>query len=456
MNRKKKVFLLLLCILILCSCFCGCEKNASVITDSSGNRIAQIVSMDAAGLKVTESTLRSAVEIAFDEAVDILCRKQNISKKDAKTALTKKGYKIQTSLMPEYCFKIEGTYVNNLNDTDSGCVIIEPTGKILAANSKNFSKSDTNFALENHAPCSAFKPLSVYAPLVDKGIYHYSEMIEDSPVSTVDDYHGAKREWPNNASGKYSRRPVTLETAIKESLNTAAVRSLQKLGIKNAVEFLTENFEINLESEQKHLAYGETEDLLGAIALGSTAAGCNPLQMAGYYEMFANGGTYTKPYCVLSILDRNGKEIYRAEPQTKRVIKETTAWIMNRLLNAVVSHAGTGKLAYINQISVGGKTGTNDNNQDNWFVGFTPQYVCAVWHGEGEGQNIAPFLFSKILTAIGCDKSLQYPACNEVLQRPYCDKTGLLSSPRCQHQLHGYYAKENVPGICTKCHFAQD
>ncbi len=451
MYRKKEIFTPLLCILILCGCFCGCEKKGSVITDSGGNRIAQIVSSDAAGPEVTESTLRSAVEIAFDEAMDIICQQQKISEREAKTALAEKGYRIETTLVPEYCAEIAESYEQHLDETDSGCVIIEPTGKILAAGSKNFSGSDINFALENHAPCSAFKPLSVYAPLIDRGIYHYSEMIEDSPVSTVDDYRGGKREWPYNASGKYTRKPVTLETAIKESLNTAAVRSLQKLGVKNAIGFLTENFGMDLESEEKHLAFGENEDLLGAIALGSTAAGCDPLQMAGYYEMFANGGTYTKPYCVLSILDRKGKEIYRAEPKAKRVIQETTAAIMNQLLRTVVSRDGTGKLARINQISVGGKTGTNDNNRDNWFVGFTPQYVCAVWHNEGEVQNIAPYLFSEILTAVGCDPSAEYPDCDAIIRRPYCERTGQLVSPHCRHALPGYYAEKNVPEVCSEC-----
>ena len=140
--------------------------------------------------------------------------------------------------------------------------------------------------------------------------------------------------------------------------------------------------------------YGE-EEVLGNLGMGYLREGVSPVDMAGYYQIFANGGKYYKPTAIYEIKDNSGKSIYKRNVSINQVIEKSTADIMNLLLQEVVSENGTGKDAMIDGLAVGGKTGTGEKG--NWFVGFTPEYTCAVWHSTQLEKNYGCKIFSKIL-----------------------------------------------------------
>ena len=175
--------------------------------------------------------------------------------------------------------------------------------------------------------------------------------------------------------------------------------------------------------------------------------------MAGYYQIFANSGNYSKPHSITKITDKGGKEIYNYKEKSKRVIKETTAYIMNKLLqNVVTAVDGTGKDARIKGVLVGGKTGTGDTNDGNWFVGFTPEYVCSVWHGKGLTKNTSPAVFSAIMTAVtenSQTKTAKFPSVSGVSQQAYCKESGKMLKYSCKKMEIGYYDSQHIPDVCN-------
>jgi penicillin-binding protein 1A len=125
------------------------------------------------------------------------------------------------------------------------------------------------------------------------------------------------------------------------------------------------------------------------MAIGGMTYGITPLELAGAYQLYANGGTFTKPYSYTRVLDSSGNVVLQKNTTPVRVISQETAVIINRLMQKVVNEApGTGTAAKLPNMTVAGKTGTSSNNNDQWFVGITPYYVGVVWMGYDEQQAI--------------------------------------------------------------------
>ena len=114
------------------------------------------------------------------------------------------------------------------------------------------------------------------------------------------------------------------------------------------------------------------------IALGS--APVSPLEMASAYGTLANDGTLVKPTAIIKIVGSDGAVIYEHKPSGTRVLTPQIAWATTQQLMGVVS-GGTGTRARLSGREVAGKTGTAQQYQDAWFVGYTPQLVTAVWMG---------------------------------------------------------------------------
>ena len=202
---------------------------------------------------------------------------------------------------------------------------------------------------------------------------------------------------------------------------------------------MEKSFGINLDYEKKQSALHGENEIIGNIALGSTNQGLSTVDMAGYYQIFANGGTYSEPKAVNKIVDATGNTVYERSKVKKQVITQETSKIVNELLKGVVTDAeGTGKKAFCKNVPVAGKTGTNDHNVDNWFVGVTPQYSCAIWHSSG-GRNTCPEIFSEIFEKIE-HENLSFPSTQEVVEKIYCLKSGSLASKDCKTFGMGYYA----------------
>ncbi|MGQ9525348.1 MAG: transglycosylase domain-containing protein, partial [Armatimonadota bacterium] len=242
-------------------------------------------------------------------------------------------------------------------------------GDILAmVGGVDYRKSQLNRAyLVNHPrqAGSAFKPF-VYAAALEQGMTP-STRILDAPVS----YPGGPggRLWtPHNYGGGHSGW-VTMEQAIARSINIPAIRTLDRIGIDKGIEMARR--------------LGITSPIPHNLSIAIGTAGVTVLEMAAAYTAFANGGIVASPRAILRVQDRDGVEIEKIAPNTRRVLSEAVASQMDRMLRAVVEW-GTASRAAGHIPEARGKTGTTQNERDAWFVGYTPQLVAAVWLGNDD------------------------------------------------------------------------
>ncbi len=387
------------------------------------------------------------LQVVLTEAAEIYAQKNNCSLNTAVEKVLKSGWHIYTYFDTEVATSLQTacqTYGAGLN---VGAAITTLKGDLLGVASFSQTESQKNFAVQKRPPHSSFKPLAVYAPAIEQKKMTWSSMYTDSPYSTILDADGQEKDWPVNATGKYSMQQTPIVQAISESLNTVAVKGLADLGVNNSIAFLEKNFSINLEPEKQRAQADGEDEIIGNIALGSIVQGCSAVDMAGYYQIFANGGTYCSPKAIAKICDDEGGIIYERQDDGAQVISPETAQIVTEMLKTVVTGPnGTAKNAYCKNVPVAGKTGTGDGNADNWFVGLTPQYSCAVWHAGGQ-KNISPDIFSAAIEPIE-HKIKLFSTSPNVTQKIYCLQTGNLAGKNCKTFGRGFYANGIYIEVC--------
>ena len=213
-------------------------------------------------------------------------------------------------------------------------------------------------------PGSALKPLAVYGPALEKG-YTTASVLMDEKTTFAGGYT------PRNAGDRYYGN-VTMRTAVRNSLNTTAVRLLDEIGIDTSIEYLT-RMGIPTQESDKNLS----------LALGSMTYGVTPVELAAAYVPYANGGVYHEPYCVEKIVSSGGDVVYQHENGGRRVISEQNAYLMTSLLQSVVS-SGTGTRMLSANTPVAGKTGTvsmSGGNRDIWMAAYNTELSVTVWMG---------------------------------------------------------------------------
>lgn len=425
--------LLVIFSLALALMLTGCSGGGATVYDKDSNEMGTLDNYE-------KSEYASYLEVVYNEVVGIIKAQEKCTDEEAAALISDGKYQIYTAFDENVHYAIQGVY-GQLEDTELtfGSAVTDLKGHLLATFS---SSSDTNYAVELTSPYSSIKPLSVYTPALESGDSYWSKMYEDSPVKKVDG-----QDWPANSTGKYLMTDITVADAVKDSVNTVAVKCLNEYGVKNSLKYMEETFGLALDFEkQKADAMGEGE-VVGNIALGYLQEGVSPVQMAGYYQSFANGGFYAAPAAVLKICDTEGKIIYHAEGDMERVISPEAAYVMNQILQGVVKD-GTGTAARIDGIEIGGKTGTGPDG--NWFVGFTPEYSCAVWHGAGTDSNYAAQIFAAVAGGWTHNTDVDYPESGTVKEEIYCSESGKLFSSGCTKFDRGYYLSVKCPDNCDK------
>ena len=210
---------------------------------------------------------------------------------------------------------------------------------------------------------SSFKPF-VYAAALDLG-YSPSDYVEDAPLTL---YIKGSGPWsPKNYTEEYMG-VVTLTTALKKSLNTAAVRISEAVG-RDVVRKVAQDFGIDSD-----LAAGP------ALALGVSEASL--LEMTGAYAGILNGGSAVTPYGLIDLrLQGDSEPLFGQDGGLgERVISERAARELTYMLSEVIN-SGTGARARLADRQAAGKTGTTQAARDAWFIGFTADYVTGVWMG---------------------------------------------------------------------------
>ena len=248
------------------------------------------------------------------------------------------------------------------------------TGLVKAmVGGRDFKQTQFNRAIQSRRqPGSAFKPI-IYAAALDKQfddpekIYTPATVIVDSAIVFKDEERDFT--WKPKNYKKTFFGPTLFRKALTKSRNLVTIKILQDIGIDYAIDYAT-----NMGIDSKL-----SRDL--SIALGSS--GISLLELLRAYSVFANQGYLVEPVFVLKVTDRHGKILEEMAPERKKVIEQSTAYIMTNLLEGVVKH-GTGWRVRELKRPVAGKTGTTNNLFDALFVGYTPQFITGVWVGLDE------------------------------------------------------------------------
>lgn len=248
-------------------------------------------------------------------------------------------------------------------------VAIDGEGRIRAyVGGADYSESQFDRAtMARRQAGSAFKPF-VYLTAVEAGRTP-NTIVVDEPVRISN--------WePRNYTGRYLGT-ITLETALKQSINTVAARLASEVGTGNVA------------STAKRLGITSKIQLEPSMALGAVEV--SPLEMAQAYAPFANGGYLARGYAIERIRTASGRVLYDHGFEKRsaiQVIGSPALEYMNQMLRQVVI-SGTGTRARVSGYDIAGKTGTTSDYRDAWFVGYTGGFVTAVWVGRDNNKPMA-------------------------------------------------------------------
>ena len=255
---------------------------------------------------------------------------------------------------------------------EAGLVAMDQaTGFVRAMIGGNdFAKTQFNRAVQAlRQPGSAFKPI-IYAAAVDNG-YTPASIVMDSPLIFED--KEKEESWrPRNYDEQFYG-PTTVRDAIARSRNVITVKILKDIGVEHALSY----------ARQLGLTAPLANDL--SLALGSSAV--NLLELTTAYATFANLGIRPEPLFVVKITDKEGNLLEENVPVSTVALSPQTAYIMTSLLEGVVEH-GTGQRAKALGRPAAGKTGTTNNLNDAWFLGYVPGLTAGVWVGYDDEQQL--------------------------------------------------------------------
>ncbi len=323
---------------------------------------------------------------------------------EIETELRTQGYRIYTTVDPdiqktvEQCLadwdkypkmkKSEDAVAKYENSDGSVSEVIQPQAAFVILDQKTGSlkavaggrttptaKRTFNRAYQNTMPIgSSIKPIAVYGPAIDLGTSDGTVVPNlNVPIEGWDSKDG----YPGGGSKYYG--PVTLRTAMVQSLNSATAWTLLNLvKLDNSFNYLT-----TMGVNPSHISKTGS-----GLALGDS--GITPIELAGAYGTISHGGIYLEPLSFTRVVDRDGNVILDAEKirDQREVFQPSTAWLISDMLvNAVRS--GTGKKANIDGVTVGGKTGTVQNATGVLFAGITPDFTATLWIGSDEYKPLA-------------------------------------------------------------------
>ena len=232
---------------------------------------------------------------------------------------------------------------------------------------RNYQESQINRVVsEIRQPGSAFKPF-LYAVALNTGLTAASVII-DEPIK-LDKYQ------PQNYDKKF-RGPVTMKKALRQSINIPAVKLGQQIGIDNVLNLAKTMGISTIVAEDNNLS----------TALGGLTNGVNLMELTTAYTAFANGGVISKPISIVKVLDENDTVLEEARLIQHAVLREDIAYIITDMLKGTLE-TGTATPANLGRPAAG-KTGTTDEYETAWFIGYTPELITGIYIGNDNRKPV--------------------------------------------------------------------
>ena len=342
-----------------------------------------------------------------------------------------------------------GEYLTVVQPQCAAAIVDWHTGELVAViggRAEPVQRLLLNRAYQMNMPIgSSIKPLSVYGPAIDLGASPASPVLNlPIPIEGWTSATGYPRNF--SESGDYTG-VESMRYAINRSHNTSTAHALYEyVGIENSVRYL--------------LMMGIDPDHITGTGAGLALGISSPtmIELASAFGMIANSGTYLEPYAFTQVLNPDGSiYIDVTEVQIRRdVFKPSTAYLLVDLLEGcVTSGVGTGARANFGNLTIAGKTGTNEDYVGVTFAGMTPYYAGAVWIGsdhyrplasDATGGTYAAPLWAAImaqvhvLTNCTADREIMggTPADDNLVPCEVCAVSGMLPTEACRRDANGH------------------
>lgn len=317
-----------------------------------------------------------------------------------------------------------------VEDQSTGYIVAMEGGRGAKSGSRTLNRAtDTT-----RQPGSTFKVVSTYAPALDSAGLTLATVMNDAPFNYADGRPVA------NWYGETYRGLSSLREGIAQSMNIVAVKTLTQITPQLGFDYLT-NFGFTTLESRKEINGKVYSDIQQALALGGITNGVTNEELNAAYACIANGGTYIKPKLYTKVLDHDGNIILdNTMPQSRQVIKETTAFLLTNAMVDVVT-VGTGGSVNFGGMPIAGKTGTTSDYNDVWFSGFTPYYTATTWAGfdnnvklTGDEKNLAKKLWRSVMGKIH----------EELPNEPFNVPSGIVTATVCSRS-----GKLPIDGLCT-------
>ncbi|MBQ5794163.1 MAG: transglycosylase domain-containing protein, partial [Clostridia bacterium] len=396
-------------------------------------------------------------DMVVEDVMRDLCQKYGYSRAAASALVYSGGLRIYTAMDERVQGIVEAYFAGTdmfERDERAGMIIIDPgTGDILGVAGANGAKCANR--VQNYAtdvrlqPGSAIKPLSVFAPALEKGIINWASVYDDVPLRFEND-----TPWPRNAHFAYHGL-TDVSTALADSVNTVAVQILRQLGKQQSLSFLREQLGMR--------SLGDDDITEAGLALGQFAHGVTLRELTDAYTVFYDG-YYHPARSYYHVTDAEGTVLLSNLHESHRVLSLENAAIMTKMLEGVVQHGtARGKIALTDRVAAAGKTGTTQRGLDRLFVGYTPAVLGGVWTGydypanqNGISGNVSILVWDEVMTRLydagifdGAPTDFDVP--KTVRQMIYCADSGQLPGYACTCDLRtsrtriGYFTRDNAP-----------
>ncbi|MCH5253589.1 MAG: transglycosylase domain-containing protein [Lachnospiraceae bacterium] len=341
-----------------------------------------------------------------------------------------------------------------VEDQSTGYVVAMEGGRGAKSASRTLNRATDAV----RQPGSTFKVVSTYAPALDSAGLTLATVLNDAPYN----YAGGRpvNNWYSGYKGVCSFRD-----GIRESMNIIAVKALTWITPQLGFDYLI-NFGFTTVVERVEINKKIYSDIQQTTALGGLTYGVTNEELTAAYACIANGGTYIKPKLYTKVLDHDGNVILdNTPPQSKQVIKETTAFLLtDAMVDVVTAAGGTGGAVNFGNMAIAGKTGTTSSSNDVWFVGFTPYYTAATWAGydnnvklrNKEETDLAKKLWRAVMSKIHEELPNQsFPVPSGIVTATVCSRSGKLPiDGLCNGTLRTeYFAEGTVPTESCDIHY---